>query len=228
MPSTIVTIPGVGDVEFPDAMSADDVNAAAKRLYDEANPPPPTGAAGGRLTTKQGDSGLTGAGLGLAAAAPAVAAAIPAAVRLAEEVATNPTVSRASRLVKSPLGSLASKLPPPLARLVPGLNAASTAKQVADVLTGRQSPADAGADAVKTYAVSRIPSAIQRGAGWMARALAAASAPATAGALLGAGVPLTFLGALEHDANRRVVVPRDETSLRSSIFTALGGNVLRR
>lgn len=33
-----VTIPGVGDVTFPDSMSPDDINAAAKRLYTEAQP----------------------------------------------------------------------------------------------------------------------------------------------------------------------------------------------
>lgn len=35
----IVDIPKVGQVEFPDSMSADEVNAAAKKLYDEANIP---------------------------------------------------------------------------------------------------------------------------------------------------------------------------------------------
>ena len=32
MSSQIVNIPGLGDVEFPDSMSADAINAAAKRL----------------------------------------------------------------------------------------------------------------------------------------------------------------------------------------------------
>lgn len=35
----IVTIPGVGDVEFPDTMSADEINVAAKRLYEQAQTP---------------------------------------------------------------------------------------------------------------------------------------------------------------------------------------------
>lgn len=35
----IIDIPKVGQVEFPDTMSEADVNAAAKRLYDEANAP---------------------------------------------------------------------------------------------------------------------------------------------------------------------------------------------
>ncbi len=34
-----VDIPGVGEVEFPDTMSAAEINAAAKKLYEGANPP---------------------------------------------------------------------------------------------------------------------------------------------------------------------------------------------
>jgi len=34
MPTT-VTIPGIGDVDFPDSMSREDINAAAHRLYTE-------------------------------------------------------------------------------------------------------------------------------------------------------------------------------------------------
>lgn len=37
MPNTIVDIPGVGEVEFPDTMSEDAVNAASKKLHDEAD-----------------------------------------------------------------------------------------------------------------------------------------------------------------------------------------------
>jgi hypothetical protein len=40
----IIDIPKVGQVEFPDSMSEADVNAAAKRLYDEANAPQKGGA----------------------------------------------------------------------------------------------------------------------------------------------------------------------------------------
>lgn len=35
----IIDIPKVGEVEFPDSMSEQEVNAAAKRLYDQANTP---------------------------------------------------------------------------------------------------------------------------------------------------------------------------------------------
>jgi hypothetical protein len=35
----IIDIPKVGEVEFPDSMSEQEINAAAKRLYDEANAP---------------------------------------------------------------------------------------------------------------------------------------------------------------------------------------------
>lgn len=43
-----VDIPGVGPVEFPASMSSDDINAAAKRLHDEANyQPVPTPGRGG-------------------------------------------------------------------------------------------------------------------------------------------------------------------------------------
>ncbi len=39
----IIDIPGVGEVEFPDSMSDDEISAAAKRLHDEANRPPSIG-----------------------------------------------------------------------------------------------------------------------------------------------------------------------------------------
>ncbi len=67
-----IDIPGVGVVEFPDTMSAEDVNAAAKRLHDEANRPSDSGA-------------LTMAG---------ARAAVPAVGNLALRVATSPTVPR--------------------------------------------------------------------------------------------------------------------------------------
>lgn len=40
MPDTVVTIPGVGDVAFPDTMTPAQIDAAAKKLYDEAQPKP--------------------------------------------------------------------------------------------------------------------------------------------------------------------------------------------
>jgi hypothetical protein len=41
MADTIVEIPGVGQVSFPDSMTAEEISAAAKRLHDEANAPQP-------------------------------------------------------------------------------------------------------------------------------------------------------------------------------------------
>jgi len=35
----IIDIPKVGEVEFPDSMSEKEINAAAKKLYDQANVP---------------------------------------------------------------------------------------------------------------------------------------------------------------------------------------------
>lgn len=40
----VVDIPGVGPVEFPATMSQDEINAAAKKLHDEANPQQPNSA----------------------------------------------------------------------------------------------------------------------------------------------------------------------------------------
>lgn len=80
MPPQQVDIPGVGRVEFPDTMSADDVTAAAKRLHDQANPPKRTwvdtavdalpivgGAVGGALGSELGPGAIVTAGIGGAA-----------------------------------------------------------------------------------------------------------------------------------------------------------------
>lgn len=46
----VIEIPGQGRIQFPDTMSGEEINAAAKRLYEQAQPPPVTeqlrGAAG--------------------------------------------------------------------------------------------------------------------------------------------------------------------------------------
>jgi len=47
----IIDIPKVGEVEFPDSMSEQEINAAAKRLYDQANAP--VGETGGMARTGQ-------------------------------------------------------------------------------------------------------------------------------------------------------------------------------
>src|SRR6185369_15588865 len=43
MPDKIIEIPNVGRIAFPESMSADEINAAAGKLYREKNPdhPPP-------------------------------------------------------------------------------------------------------------------------------------------------------------------------------------------
>src|SRR4029453_11058693 len=46
MPDKIIEIPNVGRIAFPDTMTADEMNAAATKLYREKNPdqPPPAPA----------------------------------------------------------------------------------------------------------------------------------------------------------------------------------------
>jgi hypothetical protein len=200
MPSTIVHIPGVGDVEFPDSMSDADINAAAKRLYDEANTSRPAG--GSLRTTAKSDSGLLETSAGLAASGSVLGAAVPLLARAAEEVATHPNMTKAAALAKNPAAILKGTPLAPLAKMVPGLNSASTVKQVYDVLTLKQSPVDAALDGLRNYAISRMPSAVQSGAGYLSRGLGLLSGPAVAGATTGAAVPLGFLGLLERDANR--------------------------
>jgi hypothetical protein len=58
MKPQVIDIPNVGPVEFPASMSQDEVNAAAKRLYDEANKEPVTERESPELF------GSAGAGLG--------------------------------------------------------------------------------------------------------------------------------------------------------------------
>ena len=45
MPDIRVDIPGVGPVDFPDSMSSDEINAASKRLYDNAQSGPDNASA---------------------------------------------------------------------------------------------------------------------------------------------------------------------------------------
>jgi hypothetical protein len=70
----IIDIPKVGEVEFPDSMSEQEVNAAAKRLYDQANAPvAETGgmARTGELLLRGAAPVAAGAGIGaLAGGAP--------------------------------------------------------------------------------------------------------------------------------------------------------------
>lgn len=78
MDDIIVDIPGVGQVAFPKSMSQQDINASAKRLYDEANAPKKGGvqraaeiATRGALPTAT--MAATGAALGLPAGPAGVA-----------------------------------------------------------------------------------------------------------------------------------------------------------
>ena len=70
----IIDIPKVGEVEFPDSMSEQEINAAAKRLYDEANAPVPEAndlARVGQLLARGAAPVAAGAGIGaLAGGAP--------------------------------------------------------------------------------------------------------------------------------------------------------------
>jgi hypothetical protein len=182
-----------------------------RELQPQASQPTPTP-----------DSGLVEAGAGLAAVAPLVGAAVPVARNLAERAATVP-LKAAGRSVL---------------RLVPGANAVT---QLHGVATGRKTAGEAVMDATLTHLVGKAATAprvvrvaqvaagpAQRAAGVVARGLGAVSGPAAAGMIAGAALPAMFLGALEHDANRRPEIPKDEWSLRASIFAALGGNNLRK
>lgn len=96
-----VDIPGVGLVEFPDSMSAEDVNVAAKKLYDGANPP-----------QHESDSGAVGLGATRGLAAPVAQAAT--------ELATNPAVPRATATAGRVIGGLAPIVGGAQAAGVPG------------------------------------------------------------------------------------------------------------
>lgn len=78
MAEKVIDIPGVGPTAFPDSMSDAEVNAAATRVYQGANPskkqPPVSNWVG--------------------AATAAAGAAMPAAANLAAEIGTNPAVPK--------------------------------------------------------------------------------------------------------------------------------------
>jgi hypothetical protein len=69
----IIDIPKVGEVEFPDSMSEQEINVAAKRLYDQANTPVvETGemARTGQLLLRGAAPVVAGAGVGAAVGGP--------------------------------------------------------------------------------------------------------------------------------------------------------------
>lgn len=82
-----IDIPGVGAVDFPSSMSSADMNAAAKRLYDQANPPAKPS---------------TNIGLALTAASQV----IPAAANIATRIATSPTLPQTTATIGRIIGGI--------------------------------------------------------------------------------------------------------------------------
>lgn len=93
MADTQIDIPGVGPVAFPDSMSEAQINAAATRLYQNANvgkkQPPVTS-----WTSPGMDAAAVGRG-------------VPVAADAAMELATNPAVPRAAAAVGRVAGAVA-------------------------------------------------------------------------------------------------------------------------
>ncbi len=98
-------IPGVGVTAFPDSMTKAQINAAATRVYQDANPgkkqPPVTS-----WTEQQPVTSWTGGALPLAAAS----GAVPVAGRIAEEAATNPAVPRGMAAMGRGIGAVEGAL----------------------------------------------------------------------------------------------------------------------
>lgn len=90
MPDQVIDIPGVGVTAFPDSMSEAQINAAATRLYQQANP--------GKKQPPQ--SNWTGLGM------KAAAAAVPVAQAAVDQVATNPAVVSAGKNIGATVGFL--------------------------------------------------------------------------------------------------------------------------
>ncbi len=131
--SQTVSIPGVGDVDFPDGMSDADIGTAAKKLYQQA-----------QSGQKPSDStSMAGAGaMGI----------LPTATKLAESLATSPGVPEAGSdvgqlvgligglLKAGPLGTLATN---PMGRV--GYRAGTLAQKAA-------APIATALDSAKPYA----------------------------------------------------------------------------
>lgn len=140
---------------------------------------------------KSSGEGALAAGAGLAG----LAAAVPAARALAERVATSPMINAAVGKAGSALGAGVNPL-----------------YQAYEVVSGRKGLGKAVKDGLVTEAGRRALAAIPRAATGVANALGAEgvaglSAPAgvaAAGGLAGLAGTSAFLGALQHDANRRV------------------------
>jgi hypothetical protein len=136
------------------------------------------------------------AGVGL------LAAGVPVAKRVAEHVATSPA-----------LGTLVQKF-------APAAGALNVGQSALDVVTGRKSVGEAGVDAAKGEAVrqvvKRVPALLQRAA----TPVAGMAAPFVAGGLAGVAGSTAFLGALQHDANRKVDIDYSKNTPDTAIARA--------
>jgi hypothetical protein len=88
MPEQIIDIPGVGVTAFPESMTPEQVSAAAKKLYDDAQPKPMTG------TPTVAQVGQT------------AAVAVPAMRAGLEELATNPNAWKTGKLIGEAVGAV--------------------------------------------------------------------------------------------------------------------------
>jgi len=99
MPQQIIDIPGIGEVEFPDSMTPDQVSAASKRLYEEHSDQTLTGRIRGDREVRDAQAGkavmpeaLIGAGIGRStldtlSAMKSMITGIPEAGRVLKDVA---------------------------------------------------------------------------------------------------------------------------------------------
>jgi hypothetical protein len=134
------------------------------------------------------------------------AAAVPVARRVAEQVATSPSLGRKA-------GALTKRNAP--------LN---LAKQAYDVATGRQSLAGGATDAALGEGARRLLRPGAQLAQRIATPVAGMSAPFVAGGLAGVAGTAGFLGALQHDANRTVPMDYTKRNLTEDIARVLGSS----
>jgi hypothetical protein len=94
MPDKVIDIPGVGPTAFPDSMSDQEINAAATRVYQDANPgkkqPPVTSWAGTSVP------------------AAAISQALPSVANVAAEFGTNPNVPKIAANIGRAVGGMTS------------------------------------------------------------------------------------------------------------------------
>jgi hypothetical protein len=143
---------------------------------------------------------------GVSALAATGAAALPAAKRIAEQVATSPTLGRTA-------GLLAKRLAP--------LN---IVKQGYDVATGKQGIVGAATDAALGEGARRLVGPAAKFLQRAATPVAGMSVPMAAGGLAGVAGTAGFLGALQHDANRTVPMDYTKRNLTEDIARVLGSS----